>query len=167
MDVFPLSPEARSELEYTYRFCNDAKWQARCHIVLIYDDGHSMSETAQVCRVCVDTVLRALNRYRRGGVPALKNKVRTTPPIPKGYLPEDEDFLAEIVRQSPRSLGLSFSNWTLPKLAEYVSGKTDRHMGRHAVADILHARKINMRRPRLKVTSPDPDYAEKRGSWKA
>jgi hypothetical protein len=75
--------------------------------------------------------------------------------------------LVETVRQSPRSLGLEFSNWTLPKLSEYVSCKTGRHMGRHAVADILHARKINMRRPRLKVTSPDPDYAEKRGSWKA
>jgi hypothetical protein len=36
-------------------------------------------------------------------------------------------------------------------------------MGRHAVADILHAYKINMRRPKLKVTSPDPDYSEKRG----
>ena len=34
-------------------------------------------------------------------------------------------------------------------------------MGRHAVADVLHARGINMRRAKLKVTSPDPDYAEK------
>jgi transposase len=136
-------------------------------MVLLYDDGYSVSRTAVLCLVSEDTVLRALARYRRGGAQALKNKVRTTPPIPKGYLPEDEDFLVETVRQSPRSLGLEFSNWTLPKLSEYVSCKTGRHMGRHAVANILHARKINMRRPRLKVTSPDPDYAEKRGSWKA
>ena len=86
-------------------------------------------------------------------------------PGPKnGYLPEDEELLVETIRQSPRSLGLDFSNWTLPTLADYVSGKTGRHVGRHAVAKILHAHKINMRRPKIKVTSPDPDYTEKRGS---
>jgi transposase len=133
-------------------------------MVLLFDDGHSASEVAEMCKVCEDTVLRAISRYRNGGIEALKNKKRETPPVPKGYLPEDEDFLVETVRQSPRSLGLDFSNWSLPKLAEYVSRKTGRHMGRHAVADILHARKINMRRPKLVVTSPDPDYSEKRGS---
>jgi len=163
MDVFPLAPDARSELEYFFRNCNDVKWSTRCHIVLLYDDGHSTDELARMFMVCDDTVMRAIARYRNGGVEALKNKVRETPAIPKGYLPEDEELLAQTVRQSPRSLGLDFSNWTLPKLAEYVTGKTGRHMGRHAVADILHARKINIRRPKLTITSPDPDYSEKRG----
>jgi transposase len=163
MDVFPLAPELRSELEYQYRICDDVDWRLRMQMVLLYDDGRSAPEIAGIVKVCEDTVLRAVARYRLGGIEALKNKKRETPPIPKGYLPEDEDFLVQTVRQSPRSLGLDFSNWTLPTLAQYVSEKTGRHMGRHAVADILHARKINMRRPKLKVTSPDPDYAEKRG----
>lgn len=163
MEVFPLAVELRSELEYVYRTCNDVRWHSRCHMVLLFDDGESASEIAQICKVCRETVYRAITRYRQGGVEALKDRKRENPPIPKGYLPEDEDFLVECVRQSPRTLGLDFSNWSLPKLADYVSSKTGRHMGRHAVADILHARKINMRRPKLKVTSPDPDYTEKRG----
>lgn len=164
MDVFPLAPEVRSELEYFYRTCDDVDWHMRIQMVLLFDDGKSAPEIADIVKVCEDTVLRAVSRFRYGGIEALKNKQRETPPIPKSYLPEDEDFLVRIVRQSPRSLGLDFSNWTLPTLSEYVSQKIGRHMGRHAVADILHARKINMRRPKLKVTSPDPDYAEKRGS---
>lgn len=132
-------------------------------MVLLYDDGHSTDELARMFIVCDDTAMRAIARYRNGGVEALKDKKRETPATPKGYLPEDEELLAETVHQSPRSLGLDFSNWTLPKLAEYISAKTGRHMGRHAVADILHAHKINMRRPKLMVTSPDPDYSEKSG----
>jgi len=162
--IFPLTPDKRSELEYVYRNSADVNRHMRAHMVLLYDDGMSAPEVADICKVCEDTVLRAVTRYRNGGVDALFNKQRLTPAIPKGYLPEDEDFLVGSVRQSPRSLGLDFSNWSLPKLAEYVSAKTGRHMGRHAVADILHAHNINMRRPKLKITSPDPDYAEKRGS---
>jgi transposase len=163
-DVFPLAPDKRSELEYVYRTCSDVNQHMRAHMVLLYDDGKSAPEIAEICKVCEDTVLRAVARYRNGGIDALANKKRATPATPKGYLPEDEDFLIETVRQSPRNLGLDFSNWSLPKLAEYVSAKTSRHMGRHAVADVLRARGVNMRRPKLKVTSPDPDYAEKRGS---
>jgi transposase len=163
-DVFPLAPDKRSELEYVYRTSDDVNQHMRAHMVLLYDEGKSAPEIADICKVCEDTVLRAVARYRNGGIDALANKKRATPAVPKGYLPEDEDFLIETVRQSPRNLGLDYSNWSLPKLAEYVSGQTGRRMGRHAVADILHARKINMRRPKLKVTSPDPDYAEKRGS---
>jgi transposase len=133
-------------------------------MVLLYDEGHSVDELAGLFRVCPDTIIRAVARYRNGGVEALKNKKRASPAIPKGYLPEDEEWLIETVRINPRTLGLDFSNWTLPKLSEYVSEHTGRHMGRHAVADILHANKINMRRPKIKVTSPDPDYQEKRGS---
>jgi hypothetical protein len=71
-------------------------------------------------RVSQGTVLRAMARYRRSGIPALKNNVRTTPPIPKGHLPEDEDFLIETVMQSPRSLSLELLNRILPKLSEYI-----------------------------------------------
>lgn len=163
-NVFPLDQDKRSELEYVYRTCNDVNQHMRAHMVLLFDEGKSAPEIADICKVCEDTVLRAVARYREGGIDALKNKKRTTPAVPKGYLPEDEEFLVKIVRQSPRSLGLEFSNWSLPTLSEYVSKETGRHMGRHAVADVLHAHGINMRRPKLKVTSPDPDYAEKRGS---
>lgn len=163
MDVFPIDAAVRSELEYVYRTCDDVNWRTRCHIVLLYDEGHSASELAELFKLSEDTILRAIARFREGGIEALRNRKRLRPAREKSYLPEDEEFLVQIVRQSPRSLGLSFSNWTLPKLAEYVTSQTGRHMGRHAVADILHAHKINMRRPKLKVTSPDPDYSEKRG----
>lgn len=164
MDIFPLAPEVRSELEYFYRVSDDVNWHMRMQMVLLFDDGKSAPEIADIVKVCEDTVLRAVSRFRSGGIEALKNKKRENPPIAKSYTPEDEDLLVETVRQSPRNLGLDFSNWTLPKLSEYISEKTGRHMGRHAVADALHAHGINMRRPKLKVTSPDPDYAEKRGS---
>lgn len=162
MDIFPLSDRARTELEYVYRTCSDADTRTRCHIVLLYNEHRSTGELAGLFKVSEDTILRAIVRYREGGIAALPNRPHPGPK--KGYLPEDETFLLEVIRQSPRSLGLTFSNWTEPTLAEYVSQKTGRHMGRHAVADILHAHKINLRRPKLSLTSPDPDYTEKRGS---
>lgn len=162
MDVFPLAPEVRQSLECVFRTSSDANQRLRCHIVLLYDDGRCVEDLMDIFKVCDRTIYRTLTRYRSGGVAALADRPHPGPE--KQYLPEDEDLLVEIVRQSPRTLGLDFSNWTLPTLGEYISAKTGRHMGRHAVADILHAHKINMRRPKIKVTSPDPDYVEKRGS---
>lgn len=163
MDIFPLSEQARSQLGYLYRTCSDADTRTRCHMLLLYDEHrHSTEELAQMFMVCEDTVLRAIARYRKGGIAALPN--RPHPGRHREYLPEDEELLLQVIRQSPRTFGLDFSNWSLPTLAEYVSSRTGRHMGRHAVADILHAHKINLGRPKLHLTSPDPDYIEKRGS---
>lgn len=162
MDIFPLDTEARQDLEYVYRTTLDANKRTRCHIVLLYDEGRRVEDIMNIFKVCERTVYRAITRYRSGGIAALADLPHPGPE--KQYLPQDEEFLVETVRQSPRTLGLDFSNWTLPTLAQYVSARTGRHMGRHAVADILHARKINMRRPKITVTSPDPDYTEKRGS---
>lgn len=162
MDVFPLAPDARQDLEYAFRTTSDANQRIRCHMVLLYDDGRPIQDLTDIFKACDRTIYRALTRYRAGGVAALADQPHPGPT--KQYLPEDEDLLVKTVRQSPRSLGLDFSNWTLPTLAEYITSKTGRHMGRHAVADILHACKINMRRPKITVTSPDPDYSEKRGS---
>ena len=162
MDVFPLAPEARHDLEYVFRTTSDANQRMRSHIVLLYDDGRRVEDLIGIFKVCDRTIYRALTRYRAGGIASLADRPHPGPK--KQYLPEDEELLVETVRQSPRSLGLDLSNWTLPTLAQYISQKTGRHIGRHAVADILHAHKINMRRPKIKVTSPAPDYTEKRGS---
>jgi transposase len=162
MDIFPLATEARQDVENVFRTTSDANQRTRCHIVLLYDDGRRVEDLVDIFKVCERTVYRALTRYRAGGMAALADRPHPGPQ--KQYQPEDEELLVETVRQSPRTLGLDFSNWSLPTLAEYISERTGRHMGRHAVADILHAYKINMRRPKIKVTSPDPDYTEKRGS---
>jgi transposase len=161
MDIFPLSDERRSELQSVYRTTTDANQRTRCHIILLWDEGYSTEALISIFQVCEDTIYRAIARYRNGGVAALVNQPHLGPK--KGYTPEDENLLVETVKQSPRSLELPFSNWSLPTLADYMTSKTGRHMGRHAVADVLHAHKINMRRPKLKVTSPDPDYTERRG----
>jgi transposase len=165
MEVFPLSAEMRTELEYAYRSCDSADMRTRCHIVLLYDEGRSASELAELFKLSEDTILRAIARFRNGGIAALANKPH--PGRAKTYSPEDERLVVDTIRQSPRSLGLSFSNWTIPTLSEYVSLRLGKSIGYHPIFNILHAHKINLRRAKLKVTSPDPDYTEKRGSWKA
>ena len=104
MDVFPIDAEVRSELEYVYRTCDDVNWRTRCHIVLLYDEGHSASELAELFKLSEDTILRAIARFREGGIEALRNRKRLRPAREKSYLPEDEELLVQIVRQSPRSL---------------------------------------------------------------
>jgi len=161
MDIFPVSAEVRAEIEYAYRICKDADMRTRCHIILLYDEGRSTSDLSELFKLSEDTILRAIARFREGGITALANKPR--PGRARSYSPEDEQLVVDTVKQSPRSLGLDFSNWTIPTLSEYISEKAGKLIGCHPIFNILHSHKINLRRARLKVTSPDPDYTEKRG----
>lgn len=68
-------------------------------MVLLYDDGRPTVTGLEDINKVLDTIYRALTRCRAGGV---------------ADMAEDEDLLVKIVRQSPRSPGLDFSNWTLP-----------------------------------------------------
>jgi len=62
----------------------------------------------------------------------------------------------------PRSLDLSFSTWTVQRLADYMAEQARIRVTGETVRQRLLKQAIVLSRPQHKISSPDPDYAVKK-----
>jgi transposase len=76
-----------------------------------------------------------------------------------------EAYQAELlaaVRRRPRCLGLPFSFWTLPRLADCLAERAGIRVSDETVRRALKHACIVLSRPQHKISSPDPKYAVKK-----
>ena len=87
---------------------------------------------------------------------------RSRPGISPKVTSEYEEQLVAAVRVRPRSLNLSFSLWTLQRLADYMAEETGVRVNAETVQLHLAKREIVLSRPQHKISSPDPEYVVKK-----
>ena len=76
--------------------------------------------------------------------------------------PEYVSQSVDVVRLLPRSLGLAFSVWTLPRLADYMAEQTGIQIEGETVRVHLKDNEIVLSRPQHEISSPDPEYMVKK-----
>ena len=81
---------------------------------------------------------------------------------PATVTPAYRERLQVVVRQRPRSLGQSYSLWTLQRLVDFMAEETGIRVSDSTVRRILADYDIVMSRPQHKVSSPDPEYVVKK-----
>jgi transposase len=87
------------------------------------------------------------------------------PGSPRKVTAEYCERLVHAVRRRPRSLGLPFSLWTLRRLADYMAEHTTGIRVEYETVRLhLKAACIVLSRPQHTITSPDPEYAIKKGA---
>lgn len=156
-----LTPEALDELDTLYRTTRDVRLRARSQMVLLAaEQGLTAPAIARIMRVDEDTVLLWLKRYLAEGINGLADRPR--PGGPTKVTPEYREQLLRVVRQRPRSLGQSYSMWTLQRLADYMAEQTGLRVEAETVRVYLKAADIVLSRPQHKITSPDPEYEVKK-----
>jgi transposase len=106
------------------------------------------------------TVLRWLNRYRAEGREGLKDAQRPGRPseVTAAYRAE----LLAAVRRRPRSWGLPFAWWTLPRLVDHVADRAGIRVADETVRRTLQQVDIVLSRPQHKISSPDPEDQRKK-----
>lgn len=72
-----------------------------------------------------------------------------------------EAELKRLVEQEPREAGYSFSTWTCADLLQEVIRKGFEAVSSETIRAHLHALGYRVRRPVLRIASPDPDYQQK------
>lgn len=159
--VHPLTEAEGRELAELYRRTSDADLRSRCHIVLLSHHGMSARAVGRLVRVSGQTAINWIRRYEAEGVKGLSPRPRAGRP-PRATT-EYKDRLAEVVRVSPRVMGLDFSNWTTSNLAQYLGETTGIPLSRQRVGGLLKELGLGIKRPKLRVVSPDPEYWQKRG----
>lgn len=159
-----LRDEERRELERLYRQTRDGAVKLRSLMVRLVDKGETAREVGDRLGVSPVTVWRWGQRYMLEGSAGLYTRPRKGRPAK--LRPQDKELLLQVVEKSPRALGINATNWTTGLLAYYVERETGVKVSDEAIRRFLHRAGFKLKRPTPVVISPDPQYQEKRGSWK-
>src|SRR5919202_6187395 len=158
--LIPRSPEDVAEVRAVYHTTKDVRVRTRAQIVLLAFDGLSAPKIAKIVDLDPESVRHHLKRYRDEGIAGLPDRYRVG--RPRIATPEYVDLALETVRQRPRALGLNFSVWTLERLIAYLKEKTTITVSDETLRTHLRDHGISFRRPQHKVSSPDPEYVQKK-----
>ena len=167
MTVWGMTPVTDDEidaLEHDYRYAGGRIVRQYSHIVLLACELGTQQEIARVVRCSLDTVSRALARYRRGGRSALRRRRPSKPAGGKVTLAWQK-ALAEAMTMGPEACGVSRPTWTAPLLAKYLADKTMVEVSEGTVRRGLARLDYVCRRPTWTLhrkAEQQPDYLPKR-----
>ena len=157
-----VSPEQLRELDELYHATRDMRVRTRAQMVLLAAErGMVAAEIAAVVRQGEETVRRWFARYLAEGVEGLSDAPRSGAP-PKATAAYRERLLG-VARCRPRALGLPFSLWNAARLADHLAELTGVRMSAPSVCRLLREGGMALSRPQHAITSPDPEYALKKG----
>lgn len=120
--------------------------------------GKTGREVAEFLGVSTVSVSAWAKRFRAEGVAGLAIRPGRGRPA-RAQQAEVE----QVLRQSPRSFGLTQTRWTLRALAQVVPSL--RGFSEMGVWKVLHRMGLRYKRGQPHLSSPDPQYDEKRGGW--
>lgn len=105
-----------------------------------------------------------MKRYRDEGMPGLYDRPRSG--RPRTATPEYVDLAMTPLRQRPRALGLPFAGWSLERLIDSLKEKTHITVADETMRTQLRATGMRFSRPQHTISSPDPEYTQKKRSLK-
>lgn len=163
----PLSDAERETLKADLR-SPDAFTLRRCQILLASAD--EKKNAYQIARElgCHDQTARnAIHQFNNGGLPAALSRGSSQPhTVHRAFDKERAERLREMLHKSPRLFGKESTLWTLQMAAE-VSFEEGLSEGRVVSGETIRATlgRMGVRWQRAKkwITSPDPEYARKKG----
>ncbi len=157
-----VNDESLKLLEKELKATEDVKWYRRLKIIQFSSQGETVPQLAKRFDVCQATVRTYIKRYERGGLAALKpGKSSGRPPTTELTKSQWE----ELLHRSPcqfEKLNTGARNWTQDMLSMYCYEYLGVKIGASAICMLLKRLDIRWNRGKLKVTSPDPQYAVKR-----
>jgi hypothetical protein len=108
----------------------------------------------------------AIHGFNEGGLEvALRQKSRRPHTVHRAFDPEEAETLREMLHQEPRNVGKDTSLWTLDLAAEvsFEEGLTESRVSGETVRATLERLGVRWRRAKRWISSPDPEYARKKG----
>lgn len=133
----------------------------RAQAIWFSSQGQPVREIAKLLSVSERSVRSWLAAWRKEGLDGLRDK--PIPGRPPRLSDEQTAQMVEITRQSPATVGLKGHTWNCRLLSQWVEDTFHVRLSDEWVRRLLIRHGMRFRRPKLVLTSPDPDYARKKG----
>lgn len=159
MRTIQLSKEEEGRLEELLRRGTHGD-RCRAQGILFWQRGQTQAEAAKLLGVGERSMRNWARRFRERGAEGLRRKRRR---YEKPKMTEQrEKQLIEVVRQSPESVGMEGNGWNCRMLSQWFRDTFSVRLSDEWVRQILLRHGLRFRRAKLKLTSPDPEYAKKK-----
>jgi transposase len=138
----------------------------RCQIVLASARGEWVPRIAATLGCNDQTVRNVLQQFEREGLDACLTRGSNRPHTIHCKIDEvAEEQLRALLHQSPRTFGKPTSLWTLELAAEVscAEGITTERVSGETIRQAIQRLGVRWRRAKQWITSPDPEYARKKG----
>lgn len=138
----------------------------RSQIVLASARGETVPQIARSLSCNQQTVRNAIHAFTRDGVGALWPGSSRPHTIQAAFDATTAEQLRALLHRSPRDFGHPTSLWTLDLAAQeaHRQGLTERPITGETVRVTLRRLGVRWLRAKRWITSPDPEYARKKGS---
>ena len=163
-----ISDEAgKIQLIEAIKSCHKPHIYRRLLTVQLSAEGKKVSELTDIFKVTPQTIRAFVHAYNQGG---LEQLLPDKKPGRRPRLNLTTEQWTEIIHQPPGSfekLNTLAQNWTLKLLSNYCQQYHSVKLCPSMLWYILRQHKINMGRSQLRITSPDPEYTQKRDRTEA
>ena len=161
--IRPFTEDERQQVQAGLR-SSDAFMLRRCQILLASARGERAPMIARQLGCDDQTVRNVIHGFNATGLAVLQegssrpHRLRTT------FTPEGAERLKELLRRSPRDFGHERGTWTLELAAQvsFEQGIISRKVSDESVRRALKRLKTNWKRAKHWITSPDPQYQQKK-----
>jgi hypothetical protein len=162
--VRPLSDAERSAVKASLR-SSDAFTLRRCQIVQASADHVPVPHIAAHLGCNEQTVRNAIHAFNMRGLAALTKGSFVAHTIYRSLDDAGAERLRDLLHRSPRDFGYDTSLWTLPLAAKeaFRQGLTAHPVTGETIRATLVRLGVRWLRAKNWITSPDPEYARKKG----
>ena len=163
--VRPLTEAERKALEAGLR-SSDAFVLRRCQILLASARGERAPRIAENLHLASQTVRNVIRAFNQRGLEALKEGSTRPKTIRYTFDENRVEELKALLHQSPRAFDKATSVWTLDLVADvsFEQGLSGERVSDETIRNTLKRLGVNWRRAKKWITSPDPEYARRKGS---
>jgi len=166
--LFAKRYETFDEMNKIYNMhfeAKETKMYLRTRMIMLSWDGYTVPEIGRILDIHPHTVRHWIKQYNEKGIDGLYDEEKLVPQ--PQYSEELENEIADLAFTPPKQLGLPFGRWTCERMAQYLvdTGKV-KHISGEKVRQILHKKRVNFKKAKLHITSPDDQYEVKKNELK-
>lgn len=125
---------SRDDFLKLFKKCKDVRLRERYQAMYL-SFKYNWEEIAEILGRNYRTILEWVQLYNEYGLGGLK--MDKPPGKPSTLSDEQQDELKNTVQQSPRKLGLSFSNWSLKGIVRWVKDRFDVTFSKEGIRQVL------------------------------
>jgi transposase len=140
-----LDQTTREAVATRYEQARSAIERTNCQMVLLADEGRSITEIAWLVRRGREQVRTILHRFRSDGLAGLAPRKHTGRPL--GVTPTWLAELQRVIDLDPHTVGVDSAVWTTRLLADYLAEATGHRTGSETVREHLHRAGSVCKRP--------------------
>jgi len=150
------------QLKRILRRSNDSFKVKRAQVILASAQKMLVPEITKSFGFSTDYVSYVIHGFNERGFEVLESKYDNCGSSPK-FGNEERQIIVDTALSKPKDLGLPFTEWSLPKLKDYIIGNTGvDYISHETIRRILQENGIKYRRTKTWKESNDPEFEIKK-----